>query len=169
MPNAVKALCVVVLVAAGFWLYGIPVDSEKDPYLAVGYGAAGLACMVAAMGFFFVPVSQWALGLVDALFMPAGTYTAPALYKLPEWYISQGRYADALGEYEKILKNHPRDLAAYEGQLYVHYACMGNTAAAEKLFPKALRRTAKEKRPELEAYMEALRAGQAQPPSRSLE
>ncbi|MDX6766395.1 MAG: hypothetical protein SFU85_06355 [Candidatus Methylacidiphilales bacterium] len=167
MNAVLKGLAVIVLLVAGWWLFHIPVDSEQEPYRALGYGAGGLACVAGAAGFLVMPLGRWLLGVIDGLFMPAGTYTPPALYKLPEWYIAQGRYADAQAEYEKILKNHPRDPGAHEGILYVLYVCMGNIPAAEKHFPKALRRTPADKRPELQAYMEALRNGTAQVPQRA--
>jgi tetratricopeptide (TPR) repeat protein len=164
-----KWILVVALVVAGGWLFHVHVDSEQEPYKALGFAAGGLACIVVAAGFVIVPLGQMALGVIDLLFMPTGTYTPPALYKLPEWYVSQCRYSDALEEYEKILKHHPRDPGAYEGMLYVLYCCMGNVPAAEKLFPKALRRTPKDRQPELQAYMEALRNGVAAVPQRAPE
>lgn len=169
MKVVLRWLLVITLIAAGGWLFHVRVDSETEPYRALAYGAGGLACIVVAAGFAIVPLGHWAIGLIDMLFMPAGTYTPPALYKLPEWYISQGRYADALAEYDKIQKHHPRDLAAFEGRLYVIYACMGDVATAESVFRKGLRRVAKDRRDELTAYMDALRMGTAPVPSRSVE
>jgi tetratricopeptide (TPR) repeat protein len=170
MKAVLKWMVALAALAGGGWLFSIEVDSEADPYRALGYAAGGLALIAVAAGIAVVPAGRWLVGLIDTLFLPSGgSYTPPALYKLPEWMISQGRYGDALAEYEKIQKHHPRDVAAYEGRLFVLHACMGNTAAAEKLFLQALRRAPKDKVPELQAYMEALRAGTASAPQRSLE
>lgn len=170
MKVVLKWVVALAALAGGGWLFNIPVDSEAEPYRALAYAGGGLALVAVAAGIAIVPVGRWLVDLIDVIFLPSGgSYTPPALYKLPEWMISQGRYADALAEYEKIQKHHPRDVAAYEGRLFVLYSCMGNTAAAEKLFLKAMRRTPPEKRDELQVYMEALRAGSAQAPERSLE
>jgi tetratricopeptide (TPR) repeat protein len=170
MKAVLKWVAALAALAGGGWLFSIEVDSEAEPYRALGYAAGGMALIAVAAGIALVPVGRWLVAWIEMLFFPSGgSYTPPALYKLPEWMISQGRYGDALAEYEKIQKHHPRDVAAYEGRLYVLHACMGNTAAAEKLFRQGLRRAPKDKVPELQAYMEALRAGTASPPKRSLE
>jgi tetratricopeptide (TPR) repeat protein len=170
MKTVIKWVVALAALGGGWWLFNIPVDSEKDPYRALAYAAGGFALIAVAAGFCVVPVGRWFLNIIDVLFLPSGGgYTPPALYKLPEWMISQGRYADALAEYEKIQKHHPRDGAAYEGRLYVLHTCMGNTAAAEALYTKALRRVPPAQQPELVQYMESLRAGVAVAPQHSLE
>lgn len=170
MKAILKWVIALVCLAAGGWLFSIEVDSQAEPYRALGYAAGGLALIAVCAGIALVPIGRWLADLIDVLFLPSGgSYTPPALYKLPEWMISQGRYADALAEYEKIQKHHPRDAAAYEGRLYVLYSCMGNTAAAEKLYSKALKRIPEAQRPAFQAYMDQLRAGTATAPTRSLE
>lgn len=170
MKVLLKWIVAWAALAGGGWLFYIPVDSEAEPYRALGYAAGGLVLVAVAAGIAIVPVGRWLADVMEMIFFPSGGhYTPPALYKLPQWMIKQGRYGDALAEYEKILKHHPQDVAAYEGRLFVLYSCLGNTVAAEKLFKQALRRMPAKKREELQAYMESLRAGSAQVPQRSQE
>lgn len=170
MKATAKWIIALTCLALGGWLFSIEVDSQAEPYRALAYAAGGFLLIAICAGIALVPVGRWLADLIEVILLPSGgSYTPPALYKLPEWLISQGRYADALAEYEKIQKHHPRDLAAFEGRLYVLHACMGNTAAAEKLYSRAIKRIPAEQRATLTYYMEQLRGGTATAPTRSAE
>lgn len=173
MKSIMKWIAALACLAGGWWMFQqAPAETEnsEETYRALAWAAGGFLLIATAAALCIAPIGRWLVDLIEVVMLPSGgSYTAPALYKLPEYYIREGRYGDALAEYEKIQKNHPRDLAAFEGRLYVLHACMGNTAAAETLFKKGLRRVGKDRVAELEAYMAALHAGTALAPERSLE
>lgn len=173
MKAVMKWIAALACLAGGWWMFQqAPADAEQaeQHYRALAWAAGGFLLIATAAALCIAPLGRWLVDLIEVVLLPSGgNYTAPALYKLPEYYIREGRYADALAEYEKIQKNHPRDLAAFEGRLYVLHSCMGNVPAAEVLYKKGLRRVPKERLPELDAYMAALRDGTAQAPARSIE
>ena len=72
--------------------------------------------------------------LVDLIFSPGGRLEKPILnLKLPEHYLKEGRYEEALAEYRRILKHHPGETEAWEKAIWLESRIFGRTAAAAKL------------------------------------
>ena len=58
--------------------------------------------------------------LVDSIFFPGGKLSRPVLsYTLPEFYLKQRRFDDALDEFRKILRHYPNESKAYVGALEI--------------------------------------------------
>ena len=79
--------------------------------------------------------------LIDSVFFPGGKRSKPVLnLKLPAYYVKEQRYAEALDEYEKILKHYPDEVEAYEGAIWLYSEIFDEKGEAEKLIRKASRR-----------------------------
>lgn len=144
-----------------------PESTQEENMKALGFAFGGFVFVAAGAGVLLIPVGRLLGNAFESIFWPSGKYTPPALFKLAEWYTKEGRYGDALVEYEKITKNHPRSREAYEGMLYVQYACMGNTALATTTYQKAFKKVPNEQKDTLSAYYQSLESGTAQAPNLS--
>lgn len=116
----------------------------------------GLGCLFVGLagGVLLIMLAKWGLVLIDVVMFPGEPGAPPpALYKLPEWYISEGRYEEALDEYEKISKTHPKEVECWKGMLDVLVTHMGNTDAARKAARTGVRKVrAKENQDYLREY-----------------
>jgi len=169
----VKPLLVAfLLIAAGGWMFSFDVPagedvSNRERMKALGFAFGGFVLIAAGSGILLFPLSRLVSSYFESLFWPADLGVAPALHKLPEWYLKEGRYADALAEYEKMIRNHPRMVEAYQGLLYVLYACMGDVASAEKRFRQARRKISSRQRGEFQFYYRELLENRAAAPNHS--
>lgn len=77
---------------------------------------------------------------VGLLFWPEERPVPPPLFKLTAYYVKQGRFEDAIAEYEKILHYHPQESRAYEELIEVLAQAGASRQSAEKLRAWALRR-----------------------------
>ena len=76
--------------------------------------------------------------LVDSIFFPGGKLSKPVLsYTLPDFYLKEGRYEEALEEYRKILRYYPRESAAYLGAIELLVAEFGDVPGAKNLYARA--------------------------------
>ena len=108
--------------------------------------------LVAAIGAFLVgAVLLWSMvfdlatrplfALVDLVFFPGGKFSRPVLnLKLPEYYVNEGRYAEALAEYRKIMRHHPDEAEAYERAIWIVQSVMQQPREAARLLRRARRR-----------------------------
>jgi tetratricopeptide (TPR) repeat protein len=163
-------LLAFALIAAGGWLFSIDVPSgdettNQERMKALGVAFGGFLLIGAGAGILLFPLSQVVSSYFESLFWPSDLGVAPALHKLPEWYLQEGRYADALVEYEKMIRNHPRMMEAHQGLLYVLYACMGDTVSADKRFRKALKKIPRKQRHLFRIYYRELLGNRASAPN----
>ncbi|MEM6883506.1 MAG: hypothetical protein AAF571_00635 [Verrucomicrobiota bacterium] len=129
-------------------------DPEESKVVSYPLFAPGMFCVVIAGGVFLIVIAKIGLILIDMILFPGEPGDPPpALYKLPEWYISEGRFGDALEEYEKISKAHPKEVECWTGMLDVLVTHMGNINAARKTAQTGLRKVrAQEKQEQLRQY-----------------
>ncbi|NJK93087.1 MAG: hypothetical protein HC904_15470 [Blastochloris sp.] len=158
------------LIGIGGWLFSWDLStreeaSNEERLKAVGVAMLGTLFVIAGAGVLLFPLGRWLSSLFEGIFWPADRSVAPAQHKLPEWYIRQGRYAESQAEYEKMVKNHPNELEAHMGLLYVLRGCMGNGPEADKVLRRGLKKLGSEQAAALEAYDRLLREGGAEPPS----
>ncbi len=157
--SLVKAIILFVVFAAlgasGAHFGWDPAESKvlSYPFLLIGCLFIGLAG-----GVFLIVLAKGGLVLIDIIMFPGEPGDPPpALYKLPEWYISEGRYEEALDEYQKISKIHPKDLACWTGMLDVLITYMGDAATAKKSARIGLRKLrSTEQREQLRQYYHGL-------------
>lgn len=126
-------------------------ESKVLSYPLLGLGCVFIAC---AGGVLLILGAKGGLILIDMIMFPgeAGD-PPPALYKLPEWYISEGRFGDALEEYEKISKAHPKEVECWTGMLDVLVTHMGNIDIARKTARTGMRKVrSQEKQEQLRQY-----------------
>jgi tetratricopeptide (TPR) repeat protein len=145
----------LISVGAYFFSMEIPIDetaTNQNRLKALGYAFAGVLFIATGSAVLLLPLARFISTLFGSLFWPNGAEVAPALHKLPEWYIGEGRYAEALVEYEKMLLNNPRQLEAIQGLLYVLSACMGDVVSADKRYHKALKKISSPDREVLKNY-----------------
>jgi hypothetical protein len=153
--SLVKALVLFVLFGAlGAAGTHFGWDAEKSEVLSYPLLVIGCIFVGLAGGVFLIVLAKGGLLLIDILMFPGEPGDPPpALYKLPEWYLTEGRFADALIEYEKIAKIHPRELACWTGMLDVLVTHMGNVDAARKIARTGLRKLRdKENQAQLRQY-----------------
>ncbi|MDR1146064.1 MAG: hypothetical protein LBK71_08020 [Verrucomicrobiales bacterium] len=141
----------------------LPIDAHPDEklkdmlwtILGVGFLAVGAAVLL-------WPLAGTVGSYFESLFGGGGaTADAPPMYKLAAWLAEQGRYGEALAEYQKITKRNRRATVAYEGQLYVLIHAMGMGAdlpAVQKLLATARKRVPAEELPHLDWFYEQLLA-----------
>jgi hypothetical protein len=103
----------------------------------------GFAALISG-AFFFLPELAALIGSPVARFFsgfvfPEETGKAPLDYTLARFYAKNGRLAEALEQYFKILENYPQEIAAYREGLEVARST-GDSAAAERLAKMALRK-----------------------------
>lgn len=78
---------------------------------------------------------------IDAVFFPGGAFSKPVLnLKLPEYYLREGRFDEALDEYKKIIRHYPDEAAAYEGAIDLLVNEFKDLGEAKKLHRKSKRR-----------------------------
>lgn len=158
--------------AAAIYFFSIhaPKDPTPDEKLKeLGFAFIGFLLFAAGAAVLIFPLGRFLSSIFESLFWPTDTYLPPPLFKLAAWYVEQGRYAEALAEYEKILKHHRHNSDAYRGLLYVLHACMGDVQSAEKIYQKARKKVPEAQRDALAAYYQELKEGRASPPNISAE
>jgi len=155
----VRALVLFVIFATlGAVIAPMGLDSETGELKSFLPLIIGSVFIALAGAVFLLVLFKGSLLLIDVVLFPGDPGDPPpALYKLPEWYIEEGRFGDALAEYDKISKAHPRDPACWMGMVYVLAGLMGNTQAAKKVGQKGLRklRTPEDKDQLKQVYREA--------------
>jgi len=115
-----------------------PEESKVLSHYLLGLGCLFVGC---AGGVFLIILAKWGLVLIDVIIFPQEPGDPPpALYRLPEWYISQGRVEEALLEYQKISKAHPREVECWKGMLDVLVTHMDNVQAARKVARTSIRK-----------------------------
>ncbi|MEO0452861.1 MAG: hypothetical protein AAFY98_01830 [Verrucomicrobiota bacterium] len=112
---------------------------EEDSAGQVTMMVIGAIFIAIGAGFILWPGGKFMLSIFEGIFWPQDSYKAPANYKLPEWYCQQGRYGEALEEYEKIISNYPREQDAWVGLLNVYLYYMGDSAHGEQVYQRALK------------------------------
>ncbi|MEM1442287.1 MAG: hypothetical protein AAGF67_08095 [Verrucomicrobiota bacterium] len=81
------------------------------------------------------------IAMVDGLFFPGGKLEKPTLnFKLPAYLINQGRYTEALEEYQIILKHYPDEVEAYEKSIWLYCEIFEENEKALRLLKRAARR-----------------------------
>lgn len=134
------------------WIVGIAFFGLSGWAMMTGYENVRVSLMLSAIPLFvFGVIAIWkplfALAtrplflFVDSLFFPGGKLAKPTLnLKLPAFYINEGRYAEALDEYRKILKHYPDETEAYEKAIWLHLEIFEEPDEARKLLSRARRR-----------------------------
>lgn len=116
-------------------------DAEKSEVLSYPFMLGGCLFIGLAGGVFLILLAKGGLLLIDVLMFPGDAGDPPpALYKLPEWYISEGRFEDALAEYEKISQAHPREVECWTGMLDVLVTHLRDIETARKRARSGLRK-----------------------------
>lgn len=120
----------------GYFIFNLKQDEEDSSGKIVTMIIGGIF-FAGGAGFIIWPLGRLMVSAFEAIFWPQDNYKAPANYKLPEWYCQQGRYAEALEEYEKIVQNYPRELDGWIGLLNVAIYYMGDAGHGEKIYLRA--------------------------------
>jgi tetratricopeptide (TPR) repeat protein len=162
LGSAKFLLLAFFLVAAGGWFFSVefPRDvdaSEAEKMKALGYAVGGSVLIGLGLGMLFFPLARLLSSFFESLFWPDDRAEVPVSYKLAEWYMQQGRYADACSEYEKIIENHPRAVEAIQGLLNVMVLCVGDVARADKRYGRALKKLSFSQRESLRIFYEKLK------------
>lgn len=117
-----------------------------------GYRNLQLTLMVSAVPLFglgvitiwtplFELLTRPLIAMVDSLFFPGGKLEKPLLnFKLPTYLVNEGRYTEALEEYEKILKYYPDEVEAYEKAIWLQQEIFNQNEKAKRLVKRAQRR-----------------------------
>ena len=122
-------------------------------FLGFLFIASGALCLIA-------PLGQLLSSVFESIFWPAvSSGTPPPMYKLAEWYIGQNRFNEAVAEYHKIIRHHPRDEIAWQGLLYVQHACLRDEKEGERIYRLAEKKLKPEQRTALTEYYTNLQAG----------
>lgn len=120
-----------------------------------GYKNLQLSLMVSSVPIFVIGVlTIWKplfqlltrpfMVLVDDLFFPGGKLEKPTLnLKLPAYLINEGRFTEALEEYETILKHYPNEVEAYEKSVWLLCEKFEEPERALRLLKRAERRNLK--------------------------
>jgi tetratricopeptide (TPR) repeat protein len=134
------------------WLFGVGFLGLAYRMATVGYlhtnfaeVLGGVLCFVVGICFLWKTIFHLATlpltRMVDSLFFPGGKLSKPLLnLKLPAYYINEGRYDEALIEYQKILKYYPDEAEAYEKAIWLFLDIFPEPHEAEKLRQRAKRR-----------------------------
>ncbi len=131
----------VVLAAVGTLLVRLGLDAETREVVSLPWVVLGSSVLALSGAVLLVLLARGSLLLIDMVLFPGESGgPPPALYKLAEWYMAEGRYADALAEYEKISKSHPRELECWTGMLDVVAGAMGDVKRAQAVARKGIRR-----------------------------
>ena len=81
------------------------------------------------------------IAMVDSLFFPGGKLGKPTLnLKLPAYFVNEGRYTEALEEYEKVIRYYPDEVEAYEKAIWLQRDIFNQPQKAARLIKKAERR-----------------------------
>jgi len=140
--SLIKALILfAILAAVGAVLAGLGYNATEGEVTSLPLVIAGSFFIALAGGVFLIVLAKGSLLLIDLIMFPGEPGDPPpALYKLPEWYISENRFGEALVEYEKIAKAHPREPECWTGMVDVLATHMGNLDGARKAARKGLRK-----------------------------
>ncbi|HQZ26910.1 MAG TPA: hypothetical protein PK648_02080 [Verrucomicrobiales bacterium] len=134
------------------WLFGVGFLGLSYRLATVGYlhtdfaeVLAGVLCFVIGICFLWETIFHIATRpltkMVDSLFFPGGKLSRPVLnLKLPAYYINEGRYEEALSEYQKILKYYPDEPEPYEKAIWLYLDVFASPREARKLHRRAKRR-----------------------------
>ncbi len=121
-----------------------PIEGEFRPFDTSGLVIGGL---LLALGFFAIVTNVIQIAtkpfvlLIDSIFFPGGKLSKPILnLKLPEFYLREGRYEEALDEYQKIMRHYPDETAAYEGAIDLLVNEFSDLNEAGKIHRKSQRR-----------------------------
>ncbi|GAB4240994.1 MAG: hypothetical protein OHK005_03570 [Candidatus Methylacidiphilales bacterium] len=121
-----------------FLLQGIATGQEAEVVETVFRALMGLAFMVAGAVLVARPLAQLIVTpFVRMLFPEDHNYTPPPLYSLARHYRKQGRSEEALVQYRKILKHHPREAEAYQ-ELVQLLLALDRSAEAESVYKKGM-------------------------------
>lgn len=164
--SLLRALIVFsVLAVIGGILAGLGYDATESEVTSLPLVIAGSFFIALAGGVFLIVLAKGGLLLIDLIMFPGEPGDPPpALYKLPEWYISENRFGEALAEYEKIAKAHPREPECWAGMVDVLATHMGNLDGARKAARKGLRKLrSKETRDQLKRHYHAVTGEQLKP------
>lgn len=143
--SLIKALILFTILAiVGGVLAGMGYDGTNSEVSSMPLVIAGSFFIALAGGVFLIVLAKGGLLLIDLIMFPGEPGDPPpALYKLPEWYISENRFGEALAEYEKIAKAHPREPECWAGMVDVLATHMGNLDGARKAARKGYRKLRK--------------------------
>ena len=134
------------------WIVGIGFFGVASWCANVGYHDARPGLLLAALLLFLCGVGAvWTtvfhfftrplLALVDSIFFPGGKLSRPVKnLKLPAYYLNEGRYAEALDEYLKVLRHYPDEVEAYEKAIWLYVEIFENPTEARKWMRRARRR-----------------------------
>jgi tetratricopeptide (TPR) repeat protein len=134
------------------WLFGIGLLGLSFRCVTEGYERLDLLSML--LGFFFFILGICALWktifhlatrpftlFIDSIFFPGGELSKPVLnLKLPAYYTNEGRYEEALVEYQRILRHYPDEIEAYEKAIWLYLEVFDQPFEAKKLLRRARRR-----------------------------
>lgn len=140
-------------------------DPAESTVLSYPYLLAGCLFIACAGGIALIVLAKGGLVLIDMIMFPGDPGDPPpALYKLPEWYILEGCYSEALDEYQKIAKVHPRQVECWTGMLDVLVTSMGDLPTARKRAQTGLRKVrSPQKQQQLREYYLALTGEELKP------
>lgn len=164
-PLMIAAVAFVI----GFTLFNLEIGEEDSSGRITAMIIGGVFFAVGG-GFLIWPVGKLLVSAFEMIFWPQDAYKAPPNFKLPEWYCQQGRYGDALEEYEKIVSNYPQELDGWVGILNVTVYYMGNVPGGAALLERA-RKALKDPQSlqAIEEHYTALSAGGHQPAEGEVE
>ena len=134
------------------WLFGIGLLGLSYYLATTGYEAGAFSRILGGAALFVVGImflwktifylaTRPLTSMVDSLFFPGGRLAKPLLnLKLPAYYINEGRYAEALAEYRKVLKHYPDEVEAYEKTIWLLHDVFEDPNGAKKLIQRAKKR-----------------------------
>lgn len=130
LRRIIRRVVAGVCTGSGFWLLlgslpqvGIvwdPLSALAVPPLPYGRVVYGILLLAAAMLGFVPDLAMLIAGFLGdcwaTLFFPEARFNKPTLsYTLADFYFEQGRHAEALAEYQKIIRHYPDERLAYLG------------------------------------------------------
>ncbi|MFZ5805911.1 MAG: tetratricopeptide repeat protein [Verrucomicrobiota bacterium] len=124
-------LAVLLWIGAN-WLW------ERAPGCGWGKGEVLLAVGTLVFGALYLvanPLAIWFLELFGVKEISSGTHLS---CRSAEWMVQKRRYKEAIKEYERILKNDPENIKAYEGLLRILRELAPDPVYAEQVRLRAL-------------------------------
>ena len=103
---------------------------------------------------FFLLIARPVIYFCESFVFPRFHDAKPVVnYKLPEYYVEENRFEEAMAEYQKIIQNHPLEAKAYIGAFELAVTELHDDELAKKIYLKARRKL--RKRPEDLLWLEA--------------
>lgn len=142
--QALKDLMVALLkrspILAGLTALGMWTSGLGDGSLLGVFGATllTLACFITGAILVARPIAEFVASPMDQLYNPPGEVIPPPLHYLIEKYEKEGRIAEAMNEYAKVLRHHPQEYPAHERRLRLAVHALRDLPMARRFYQESL-------------------------------